>query len=97
MISTLMGVAMVGVTVMGGARRRVGCSPFLHGVAPTEEVLMVARLLRKKKAISPKIRKQHCPKLQALVYDILPPTAAIVGDATGLGKLSVGVQMAVCL
>lgn len=58
----LMGVAMVGVTVVGGARRRVGCSPFLHGVAPTEEVLMVARLLRKKRAISPKIRKQHCPK-----------------------------------
>ena len=64
MISMLMSVAMVGVTVMGGARRRVRGSPFLHGVAPTEEVLMVARLLSKKRAISPKIRKQHCPNFK---------------------------------
>ena len=33
------------------------------------------------------------PKLQALVYNILPPTAAIIGYAMGLGKLSVNGQV----
>ena len=43
------------------------------------------------------------PKLQALVQDILPPTTAMTGYATGLGKLSangqffVGAQTAVTL
>ena len=32
------------------------------------------------------------PKLQALVYDILPPTTAIVDYAIGLEKLSVNEQ-----
>ena len=42
-------------------------------------------------------------KLQALVYDILPPATAIIDYAIGLGKLSVnaqffvGPQMAVSL
>ena len=32
-------------------------------------------------------------KFQALVYDILPPTASIIGFAVGLGKLSVNGQV----
>ena len=42
-------------------------------------------------------------KFQALVYDILPPTTAVIGYATRLGKLSantkvfVGAQTAVSL
>ena len=43
------------------------------------------------------------PEFQALVYDILPPTTAIIDYSIGLGKLSaneqffIGTQMAVRL
>ena len=44
------------------------------------------------------------PELQVLVYDVLPPTTALIDDAMVLGKLSangecsgVGAQMAVSL
>ena len=33
-------------------------------------------------------KSRHKPKLQALVYEITPPTTAITDDATGLKKTS---------
>ena len=48
MISMLMGVAMVGMTVMGRASRWVGHSPFLHSMASTKQV---TRLLRRNREI----------------------------------------------
>ena len=36
-------------------------------------------------------------RLQALVYDVLPPTTAITGDTTGLWKQSANSQLFVLL
>ena len=42
-------------------------------------------------------RLRYLLKVQALVYDILPPTTVIVGFAIGLLKLSAAAQMIISL
>ena len=88
-----------------------GTHPILAQLRPTGQLLRAQHVInripdRRDNWDSPwrmVIYYHYRVKLQALVYDVLPPTSAIIDYAVGLEKLSangqffVGIQMAVSL